>query len=165
MLETERCFIKTFYKSDYDDVKKLYVNPEVRRFLGGIRQKNSIKVVLDEMLNSNVDSFYWVVREKQKDNFIGLISLDPHHDGVHLEISYQFLPFCWGKGYATEVVQEMISFAFNELNLSKVVAETQTSNKSSCRLLERVGMKLEQKIFRFGTEQAIYAINKLIDKS
>lgn len=158
MFETERCFISTFKKSDYIDVKKLYVNQKVRRFLGGIRQEDMIGVVLDEMLNSCEDSYYWVVREKHSKSFIGSVSLDPHHEGVYHEISYQFLPNWWGAGYATEVVQVIIDFAFNELHFSKVVAETQIANKASCRLLERLGMELERKIIRFGAEQAIYSI-------
>lgn len=158
LFETERCFIRTFQKSDYIDVKKLYVDEEVRRFLGGTRQENSIEIVLKEMLNSSADSFYWIVREKRTDNFIGLVSLDPHHDGVDYEISYQFLPSWWGKGYATEVAHLIIKYALNELNLSKVIAETQTANTPSCRLLERLGMELERTINRFGAEQAIYSI-------
>jgi [ribosomal protein S5]-alanine N-acetyltransferase len=141
LFETERCLIKRFQKSDYVDVKKLYVNEEVRKFLGGIRQEDSIITVLDEMLNASDNSFYWVVREKHTNDFIGLVSLDPHHDGADLEISYQLLPNWWGAGYATEVVKEIISFAVNELNLQKVVAETQTANQSSCRLLEKLGIK------------------------
>ncbi|MEK3886680.1 GNAT family N-acetyltransferase [Bacillus sp. FSL K6-3431] len=148
MFETKRCFINTFQKSDYIDVKKLYVNQEVRKFLGGIRQEDSIEVALGEMLNSSDDSFYWVVREKYTDIFIGLVSLDPHHEGSYLEISYQLLPNWWGKGYATEVVKLIIHYALNELDLTKVVAETQTANKSSCRLLGRVGMELERNIIR-----------------
>ncbi|WHY87354.1 GNAT family N-acetyltransferase [Neobacillus novalis] len=158
MFETERCIINTFQKSDYFDTKKLFVNQEVRRFLGGIRQEDSIGVVMEEMLHSSDDSFYWVVREKLSENFIGLVSLDPHHEGVRLEISYQFLPDWWGSGYATEVIQVILDFGLNELKLEKIVAETQTANKSSCRLLERVGMELERTISRFGAEQAIYSI-------
>ncbi|MFF2449559.1 GNAT family N-acetyltransferase [Neobacillus sp. NPDC058068] len=158
MFETDRCFINIIQESDYFDVKKLYVNQEVRRYLGGIRQEDSIREVMDEMLNSSDDSFYWVVREKHADNFIGLVSLDPHHERVYMEISYQFLPNWWGSGYATEVVQVILTFALNELNLAKIVAETQTANKFSCRLLERVGMELERTISRFGAEQAIYSI-------
>lgn len=159
LFETERCLIKSFQKSDYVDVKKLYVNEEVRKFLGGILQEDSIITVLDEMLNASDNSFYWVVREKHTNDFIGLVSLDQHHDGGgNLEISYQLLPNWWGAGYATEVVQEIISFAVNELNLQKVVAETQTANQSSCRLLEKLGMELERKSIRFGAEQAIYSI-------
>lgn len=158
LFETERCFMNTFQQSDYMDVKKLYVNQEVRKFLGGTRQENSIELVLNDMLNSGTDSMYWVVREKHTDDFMSLVSLDPHHDGDYLEISYQLLPNWWGKGYASEVVQLLIHYALNELNLSKVIAETQTANTSSCKLLERLGMELERTISRFGAEQAIYSI-------
>lgn len=54
----------------------------------------------------------------------------------------------------------IINYALNELNLSRVVAETQTANTSSCRLLERVGMEIEKISIRFGAEQAIYSISK-----
>lgn len=158
MLETERCLINTIKKSDYIDVENLYGNDEVRKFLGGIRSGDSIKEVFADMLNAGKDSYYWVVREKHTDNFIGLVSLDPHHEEVYLELSYQFLPKWWGKGYATEVVQGLINYALNELKLSKVIAETQTANKASCRLLERVGMKFERTLTRFGSEQVIYSI-------
>ncbi|WP_405098722.1 GNAT family N-acetyltransferase [Oceanobacillus sp. FSL H7-0719] len=160
MFETKRCFISTLQKSDCVDVRELFINQKVRKFLGGIRQKDSIKAVLDEMLHPGDDSFYWAVREKHTDQFIGLVSLNPHHDSIYLEVSYQFLPNWWGKGYATEVIQLIIIFALNELSLSKVVAETQTANTSSCRLLERLGMKLEKTIKRFGAEQAIYSISR-----
>ena len=158
MFETERCFIKPFRSSDLLDVKKIFLNPEVREFLGGIRQENSLQMLLGEMLNSSDHSFYWVIREKNTDTFIGLVSLEPHHDGINLEISYQLLPNWWGKGYATEVVQTIINYSFNKLNLPKVLAETQTANKTSCMLLERIGMELERTIIRFGAEQGIYSI-------
>ena len=158
LFETERCYINTFTKPDYADVKKLFVNHDVRKYLGGIREEKSILGALDSMLNPSENAFYWVIREKQTDNFIGLVSLDPHHKGLFLEVSYQLLPGWWGYGYATETVQMIIHFAFNNINLKKLVAETQTANKSSCRLLEKLGMQLECKIIRFGAEQAIYSI-------
>ncbi|MEO2076562.1 MAG: GNAT family N-acetyltransferase [Bacillus sp. (in: firmicutes)] len=158
MFETERCMISTLRKADFSDVKKLYVNEDVRKYLGGIRQAASIEDALAEMLHSGDDSFYWVIRKKHTDNFMGMVSLDPHHDGVYYEVSYQILPDWWGVGYATEVVQVIINFALNELKLPKVIAETQTANTASCKLLEKLGMKLEGTINRFGAEQAIYSI-------
>lgn len=150
--------IVPFQHSDAQDVKNLYRNPEVRKYLGGIRPDDSIKVQLDAMLYPSKDSYYWVVREKCTDDFIGLVSLDPHHEGMFNEISYQFIPSQWGQGYATEAVAVIIHFALNELNLSTVVAETQIANKPSCNLLKKLGMKLERTVFRFGAEQAIYSI-------
>lgn len=157
MFESERCLIKTLQKKDFVDVKKLFVNPEVRAFLGGIREESSVQTLLEEALNY---PFCWVAREKHTDAFIGFVSLERHHDGVDQEISYQFLPNWWGKGYATEVVGVILNYALEELNLTKVVAETQTANKASCKLLVRLGMKVERTIIRFGEKQAIYFIQK-----
>ena len=158
LFETERCYINTFKKPDFADVKKLYMNKDVRKYLGGIRDEASTIGVLQSMLNPSDNAFYWVIREKQTDNFIGLVYLNPHHEGIFLEVSYQLLPVWWGRGYATETVPPIIHFAFNELNQKKLVAETQTANKRSCRLLEKLGMQLECKVIRFGAEQAIYSI-------
>ncbi|MDY0406771.1 GNAT family N-acetyltransferase [Virgibacillus sp. 179-BFC.A HS] len=112
------------------------------------------------MLCPNTVSHYWVVREKYTQKFIGLVSLDTHHVGTDLEVSYQFLPHWWGKGYATEVVGAVIHIAFHEFNLPRIVAETQTANKVSCRLLEKLGRALERTVMRFGAEQAIYSITR-----
>jgi ribosomal-protein-alanine N-acetyltransferase len=158
LFKTERCTINRLQESDYCEVKRIYENQEVRKFLGGVRQEASIGERFREMLDSSHDFFYWVVREKQTENMIGLVSLDLHHGGVYQEISYQFLPAWWGKGYASEVVSVVIHFALNELNLSTVVAETQTANKASCQLLERVGLQLDRTLFRLRAEQALYSI-------
>lgn len=107
---------------------------------------------------SNSENKYWSVCEKQTGDFIGMISVDLHHDDNDLELSYQFLPDWWGRGYATEAVQAIIHFAFRELKISRLVAETQSANIPSCRLLQRVGMKFEKNVMRFGAEQAIYFI-------
>lgn len=149
--------IDTIRETDFNDVRNLYTDPEVRKYLGGIREKNSIKSAMEKMLNPSRNSFYWIVREKQTGCFIGLVSLDPHHEGDYQEISYQFIPDYWGQGFATEVVGHIINFLLSELALSKIVAETQTANTASCKLLEKLGMTLERTVYRFNAEQAIYS--------
>ncbi|MCP1355247.1 GNAT family N-acetyltransferase [Aneurinibacillus migulanus] len=158
MLETNRCLLTKLQQANYEDVKKLYVNEEVRKYLGGTLKEETIKKSFFKMVQPTIDSLYWVAREKHSNEFIGLISLDTHHDGTSTEVSYQLLPQWWGAGYATELVKEIIDYAFNQLNLPEVIAETQTANNASRRLLERLGMELVQTVQRFGEEQAIYII-------
>lgn len=147
-------------QSDYDDVKQIYTNHEVRRYLGGvIAEENTFDKFLEAVKRSNSDSSLWVVWLKSTNDFIGLVSLDKHIDG-DTEVSYEFLPNWWGSGYATEVIGEVLTFAFNVLNITKVIAETQTANLRSCRVLEKLGMKLERTVQRHGAEQAIYSIEK-----
>ncbi|XKE94627.1 GNAT family N-acetyltransferase [Metaplanococcus flavidus] len=161
MFETERCSLSLFKESDSAAVSNLFTNPEVRKYLGGIRDADSLKETLEDMLDPQPGSYYWVVREKSTKDFIGLISLDSHHEGIDQEVSYQLLPDWWGRGYAAETVAMIIDFALNILKLPAVVAETQSENIPSCRLLEKLGMELERKVFRYGAEQRLYAIRTI----
>lgn len=161
MIETKRCMLTLFQKTDRKEVSQLFSNSKVRTFLGGVRTSDSIAVIMDEMLAPEDGSCNWVVRKKGTADFIGLISLDLHHEGVDQELSYQFLPDWWSRGYATEAAAAIIDYAFSELQLPAVVAETQSANLPSCRMLEKIGMKLERKVIRFGAEQSIYAIRPI----
>ncbi|MDY0410405.1 GNAT family N-acetyltransferase [Virgibacillus soli] len=156
MFETERCMIQSLKKADYHDVQELYFNEEVRKYLGGVRSIS--EDTMEKMLEIGAGEYHWTIREKQTNDFVGSVSLGPHHDGTYFEISYQLLPKWWGAGFATEVVQVILHFAFDHLKLPKIVAETQVANIPSCQLLERIGMKLERTTIRFGEKQAIYAM-------
>ncbi|MEG1256565.1 GNAT family N-acetyltransferase [Clostridium sp.] len=158
MLETMRCKIINLQDNDYKDVEKLYIDEKVRRFLGGTIDKTTYNSIFSEMNISDNSSLYWVVRHKDNNKFLGLVSIDLHHDGISREISYQFLSEWWGLGYAEEVVKRIIKYAFEELKLQKLVAETQSANEYSCKLLKKVGMELEQSVHRFGAEQYIFSI-------
>ncbi|EKN42484.1 hypothetical protein N452_10960 [Clostridium botulinum A2 117] len=160
MIKTNRCKMGKVQDSDYEKIKELYTDEKVRKFLGGIVSNEKFNSSFNDMLTCDDNSFYWVVRLKDNNEVIGLASLDKHHDGLSTEVSYQFMPQYWGYGYAEEVVRRIIDYAFDELIIKKIVAETQSANKASYKLLKKVGMSLEQIVSRFGTEQYIFSISK-----
>jgi len=160
MFETKRCVLKLMDQKDLEDVKRLFRDEQVRKYLGGVRDESVIEKSCIEMLEKRENHYYWVIKNKMSQDFIGLVSLDPHHDGETLEVSYQLLPHWWGQGLATEAVQAIIYYGLDELNLNSVVAETRLANSISCKLLEKLGMKEIKRIHRFGNEQIIYAISK-----
>jgi len=161
MLRTDRCDLYRLQETDYEDVIQLYRNHQVRKYLGGATDN---EVLLSnkfyEVLTKSKKSYYWVVRSVTNIDFIGLISLDKYHDDINIEISYEFLPAWWGNGIATEVINAIIGYSFNELDITRLVAETQTANIASCRVLEKAGMTLENKLYRFNAEQSLYSLEK-----
>ncbi|MBM7662977.1 ribosomal-protein-alanine N-acetyltransferase [Bacillus mesophilus] len=160
MFQTERCFIMRITDQDLTDIIKLYASEEVRRFLGGPVEAAKVKKNILKLLTQSNIHHYWCIRDKKSLNFIGLISLDTHHDGESIEVSYQLLPEWWGAQYASETIKAIIDYAFYEINLTRLVAETQAANIASCKVLEKLGMTLKEKVQRFGAEQYIYELNQ-----
>jgi len=58
MLESNRCSIRQFKHSDWEEVAKLFRNSTVRKYLGGIRSEESIQTLLEEMLQQENKSYY-----------------------------------------------------------------------------------------------------------
>lgn len=72
----------------------------------------------------------------------------------HVEIGYSLLPQYQGKGYGTEAVRGLLSWAFSHPEITGIIAETFPELKPSIRVLEKnrfvnVGKGSEQGTLRF----------------
>jgi RimJ/RimL family protein N-acetyltransferase len=63
--------------------------------------------------------------------------------GRQAELGWVLDPEHGGQGYATEAVRELLRYCFTELGVRRVHANAFLDNDSSCRLMERVGMRRE----------------------
>ncbi|WDU80361.1 GNAT family N-acetyltransferase [Lysinibacillus sp. G01H] len=154
------CIIEQLQPEHFTDIQKLYSNKQVRTYLGGVPSNSYIEASFKGMLEAPFPNTYLYITLKETGEFIGLVSIDEYHDKELYELSYQFLPQFWGRGLAFEVLTQVIQDGLNYLNIESIVAETQTANKASCRLLEKLGMKNVQMLERFGQEQAVYELSK-----
>ena len=66
----------------------------------------------------------------------------------HFEASVWYLlhPDAWGRGYAVEAVAALLEFGFGELKLHRIWADCDPRNAASCRLAEKLGMRLEGRL-------------------
>ena len=90
---------------------------------------------------------------------IGVMFLSQHKDGLERELSYMFHPSAWGKGYATEASLGLCSYARDTLKYPGLIAETQTANTASCRLLASIGMRPHTQFERFGAQQTVFKVD------
>jgi RimJ/RimL family protein N-acetyltransferase len=68
--------------------------------------------------------------------------------GTQAELGWVLDPAYTGLGYATEAVRELLRHCFRDLGLRRVTANCFLDNDSSWRLMERVGMRREQRAVR-----------------
>ncbi|MGB3509530.1 MAG: GNAT family N-acetyltransferase [Microcoleaceae cyanobacterium] len=179
-LETENLILRQFTEADAELLFQLDSDLEVTRFtkLGDRPNKptpyNTIK---NEFLPKIIRYYkqyqgfgYWAVMEKSSDKFIGWFHFRPGLDSYmgarlyeenDIEIGYRFQRKVWGKGYATEGGKALIWKGFLELGVERVVASALSENKASIRVMEKVGLKFEQKfIYQESQQEGVkYGVN------
>jgi len=159
IFETERCNIKPICSDDKNDLFSMCDDADVWRYLGGSGTASLHRTNIENLEKHLPDPNRWTIRDKVNDTFIGYLSLGVHHDGDDTELSYLLLSKHWGNGYATEVAREIIRRVFQERKLGRLVAETQSANIISCKLLEKLGFCKLKELTRFNARQSLYAID------
>lgn len=72
---------------------------------------------------------------------MGICHIDPAHDSA--EVGYWLGKKYWGKGITTEALDLLMNFAFNELKLHRLHANTFIDNIGSQKVLEKSGFAKE----------------------
>jgi len=83
----------------------------------------------------------------RSDRVVGMVELTVIDAEVGIaEIGYAVHPDVWGRGVGTAAARHAVRFAFDELAMRVVRATCDTTNVASVRVLEKLGMQLEQTI-------------------
>ncbi len=164
IFETERCIIKTITLDDKQDLFSLSNDINVWKYLGGEATAQWHRNNIENLENLPQEFFTtrWIIRNKINNNFLGYTSMDTHHDGEYMELSYILLSDYWGYGYATEVANKIIRYAFNEKGFDKLLAEAQSANLASRHVLEKLGFYKIKELTRFNAEQTLYALENSV---
>ena len=147
---SERLVFTLVAPADLEDVHELHSLPETDRFntLGIPESIEQTKEVMEEWIlasrHQTTPAFTFSIRSRDEEAFIGLIALKcgtaKYRRG---EIWYKLHVKHWGKGYATEAVDRVLSFGFWELGLHRIEAGCAVANTASIRVLEKAGMLRE----------------------
>jgi len=144
---------------DASALARLFTNPGVRMYLGGPREEAQAQASASELVSVSRELPAWVVVQPGSQTPSGFVSLDRHHDGPDVEVSFALMPEAQGSGLARAAVAAALLEAWH-LGLKQVVAETQTANTRSVRLLEALGFTALHEVNRFGNAQTVFAISR-----
>jgi RimJ/RimL family protein N-acetyltransferase len=56
------------------------------------------------------------------------------------DLGYRLLRRHWREGLASEGARELVRYAFDDIGLDRIIAQTLTANTSSRAVLERIGL-------------------------
>jgi RimJ/RimL family protein N-acetyltransferase len=81
-------------------------------------------------------------------------------DGMpQTELGYDFRSDYWNRGLATEAAQAVRDYAFQTLNLPRLISLIRQGNLASRRVAEKIGMRLEANVTRYGHDYWVFAIS------
>jgi RimJ/RimL family protein N-acetyltransferase len=145
------------------DLVELHLDPEVSRYLGGVRAPEVTKTYLaTNMAHWDQHGFgLWVLRTRDG-AFAGRAGI--RHilvDGVdEVEIAYTFKQSLWGRGLASEIAIALTEIGLSQFGLPSLIGLVFVNHGASRRVLEKANYVLEKSTTHHGEDVMIYRIKR-----
>ena len=160
ILRTNRLYLRCFDKNDATDLLHILSDKEVMRFsMTGVMDEAQVENTIESWIRAyEQDSFSpWALIYENK--LIGYAGLDKRivEDKENVQITMRIAQNYWGKGFATEIGEAILEFAFTKLNLKELIAIVDPENKASIGFLENIGMKFSKAVVYGGLNLHVYS--------
>ncbi|WP_306352577.1 GNAT family N-acetyltransferase [Flavobacterium sp. '19STA2R22 D10 B1'] len=149
-INSERLILRSIIEADLEQVHLLHSMEEIDKFntLGIPESVEETKSILENWITENnkenTQHFTFAIELKTDNQFIGIIGISIGKVKYkNAEVWFKFDPKFWNKGYATEALNEILSFGFTNLKLHRIEAGCAVGNIGSMKVLEKVGMLRE----------------------
>lgn len=142
VMETERLILRPLTVADSKDVLEWCSDERVSRFMS-YTGYNDINIAVDWLnsLSDEKSEWNWGFVLKENGKLIGSGSIGPdNYMQGYWGIGYNIRYDCWNKGYTTEAMKAIISFAYTELGVNKICSDHAVDNPASGRVMEKCGL-------------------------
>jgi aminoglycoside 6'-N-acetyltransferase len=162
-IATERLLLRRSRPDDAEAIAAYRSDPVVHRYQGWDRtDPHGIRAEIEEMSLRSPGQPGWVqfsVEELGSGRLVGDVGLSPA-DGERgvIKIGYTMAPAFQGRGYATEAVRALVTYAFEVLGADVVRAYASAENVPSIRVAEKVGMRLVERFERRYGDEAWFGV-------
>ena len=178
VLRTPRLTLRPLAPEDEDIQRALLTNPEVVRYVTDPLTPAQVARRMVQAVRRGAGGRIgaWTVTvtatgEKIGDGVLTPVPFDEKEtpwNQVHadawpenpVEVGYMLLRHVWGQGYATEICERLLRFAFERTDLGQVVACTDPDNAASRRVLHKCGMRDCGQVWAYGEMVAWFEMRR-----
>ena len=156
---TDRLVAERLREDHLADLVALHLDPDVSRYLGGVRSAEVTKAYLaTSMAHWDQHGFgLWALRIDGGE-FAGRAGIRRIlvEDVPEFEILYALKRDFWGRGLASEIASALTGMARSQLQLPSLVGFVVAGNDASSRVLEKCGFTRERTMLSRGAEVLLY---------
>jgi ribosomal-protein-alanine N-acetyltransferase len=151
LLKTERLLLRLIEFGDAAALMNIFGDAEVMRFGDGVQPREWVEGWIQTCLESYAVHGFgpYAVAEQSSGEVIGYCGLYyfPDVSGKpEVEIGYRLRRSAWGQGYAVEAARAVRDFAFEQLDIQRLIAIIDPANVASIRVAEKIGMHYESEV-------------------
>lgn len=161
VLESERLVLRPLAESDLDVSIEILTDPEVMKYVFETQTEDKVRRDMPLAMRRCAGGCIgiWCVIEHATEEKLGTGILlpmpidenDTDWDLVvgdevpdcEIEVGYILKQSAWGKGFATEICNRLLKFAFEDSPLEEIVAVTDPENVASKNVLRKCGLAFE----------------------
>lgn len=143
-IQTERLILRPMRSEDVPNLKEWMADKELYAYWGkrpGKTDKNP--ALLFEKAEKPSKSFYLGIEAKENRKVIGELWVYLIENNRMAKIAIRFGKNYHGRGYATEAVNAMVDFCFENTELQRIWTDVDVNNIASCKVLEKCGFTKE----------------------
>lgn len=147
LFTSKRLGFRNWQEDDKTPFYQMNSDEKVMKYFPGTLTREESDQLLERFQNHffTYQYTYFAVEELTGSNLIGFIGLKSQDYQYRLtpfvDIGWRLSSQFWGKGYATEGARACLDYAFNHLKMTEIYSVAVISNKSSFRVMEKIGMK------------------------
>lgn len=158
-IETARLRLSSLAPGDSGFILELLNSPGWLAFIGdrNIISKADAEAYIAK-IEANTDTQYWVVRLREQDITVGVVTLIQRDYLKHPDIGFAFLPEHSKHGYAFEAASTVLEKIVSSNLYPEILATTVKENHLSIRLLEKLGLSFKEEISNDNEVLLLYSI-------
>ena len=147
ILTSERLGFRNWTDQDLEAFAAINSNPEVMEHFPQILSLKETAEFINRLKARYAKNgyCYFATEILETGEFIGFIGLDykdfKSNFTPAVDIGWRLKKSVWGKGYAPEGAKRCLEFAFDDLNLEKIIAICPETNVNSEKVMKKIGMK------------------------
>lgn len=143
-LRSERLVLRRFRMDDLPLLTELNADPEVMRWLGGVRTAEQTAGWMQARILDYYDEHpglgVWATVLRGSGECVGFHLLNHIQGESLIQVGYRLLRRHWGRGYATEMTVALLDHGYRRLGLERITAITALENHASQQVLLKAGL-------------------------